>query len=207
MVERHAIVRLDDELLLEPEFLLEILDLRQEVDDLVRDAADDLDLGKVLLHPRCGLVLYIIQVHDFILDVEVQFPPQELAQVLVDEVVKRVALGVVGEVFFEHRTVGVLLCRRLGGELRLPGSQFLACLCVARRQVAQLLDDALGNPGVDIRLLALFRVRPVFEANDKLAILLGYRLFLVQEETAVVAVGRLDVVLFRICLDNSEMDP
>ena len=38
-VERDAVVRLDDELLLEPELLLEVLELCEEVDDLSGDAA------------------------------------------------------------------------------------------------------------------------------------------------------------------------
>ena len=38
--------------------------------------------------------LDVVQVHDFVLDVEVEFPTQEAAQVLVNEVVERVAGGV-----------------------------------------------------------------------------------------------------------------
>ena len=85
-------------LLLQPELLLEVLKLGEEIDDLAGDAADDFDLGKILLDARRGLVLHIVQVHDFVLDVEVQLPAQEAAQVLVDEVVEGVAGGVAVQV-------------------------------------------------------------------------------------------------------------
>ena len=58
---------------------------------------DHLDLGEVLLDARRGLVLDVVQVHDFVLDVEVELPAQEAAQVLVDEVVEGVASGVAVE--------------------------------------------------------------------------------------------------------------
>ena len=51
-IERDAVVRFDHELLLEPQLLLEILQLRHEGDDFVGDAADHLDLAEVLLHLR-----------------------------------------------------------------------------------------------------------------------------------------------------------
>jgi hypothetical protein len=72
--------------------------LREEVDDLAGDPADDLDLGEVLLDAGGGLVLDVVEVHDLVLDVEVQLPAQEAAEVLVDEVVEGVAGGVALEV-------------------------------------------------------------------------------------------------------------
>jgi len=77
--------------------------LRKELDDLAGDAADDLDLGEVLLHPRRALALHIVEVHHLVLDVEVELPPQEAAQVLVDEVVEGVARGVAVEMHAQAR--------------------------------------------------------------------------------------------------------
>src|SRR3989442_15137517 len=51
-VERNAVLCLHHELLLEPQPLLEVLELSQERDDLARDATDHLDLGEILLDAR-----------------------------------------------------------------------------------------------------------------------------------------------------------
>ena len=65
------------------------------------DAADHLDLAEVLLDFRGRLVFDVVQVHDFVLDVEVEFPPQKAAQVLVDEVVESVPGGVLREMLLK----------------------------------------------------------------------------------------------------------
>jgi diguanylate cyclase (GGDEF)-like protein len=57
------------------------------------------------------LGLDVVEVHHLVLDVEVQLAPEEAAQVLVDEVVERVARRVFGQVLFEQRAVRILLRR------------------------------------------------------------------------------------------------
>ena len=77
LADRNAVPGLDHELLLQPQLLLEIFELRKEVDDFARDPADDLDLGQILLDTRRGLVLDVVEVYDFVLDVEVQLTAEE----------------------------------------------------------------------------------------------------------------------------------
>jgi len=78
-VERDAVLCLDNELLFEPELLLEVLQLSDEGDYLAGDATDNLDLGEVLLNASGAIAIYIVQVHDLVLDVEVQLATQERA--------------------------------------------------------------------------------------------------------------------------------
>ena len=110
--ERDAPLRLDHKLLLQPQFLLEILELSEEGDDLACDLADDLDLGEILLDARHRLVLHVVQVHDFVLDVEIEFPAQERPEILVDEVIEGIARGVAPEVCLQPGGVGLLAARR-----------------------------------------------------------------------------------------------
>jgi hypothetical protein len=63
--------------------------------------------------------------HDFVLDVEVQLPAQELAKVFVNEVVEGVASGVTTQVRLQPGVVGPLAA---GGDMRL------AQLCNPRGQ-------------------------------------------------------------------------
>ena len=83
-VEGHAPVRLEHELLLEPEPLLEVFELREEGDDLVRHSTDG-------AHPRerapqSGRVPHgqVGQVQHFTLEIEVQLAAEEAGQILVD---------------------------------------------------------------------------------------------------------------------------
>ena len=71
---------------------------------------------RVLLDARRGLALHVVQVHHFVLDVEVQLPAQKAAEVLVDEVVEGVARGVALEVRLQPGGVGLLAAR---GDVRL----------------------------------------------------------------------------------------
>ena len=117
-----AIASLDHKLFLQPQLLLEVLKLGKKVDDLARNHADDLDLGEVLLDARRGFVLHVVQVHDFVLDVEVQLPAEEGPEVLVDEIVEGVARGVALKVRLQPRIVELLAARcdvRLG-QLSVP---------------------------------------------------------------------------------------
>ena len=63
---------------------------------------------KILLDARRGLVLDVVQVHDFVLDVEIQLPAQEMPQILVDEIVEGVAGGVAAQVRLQPGVVGFL---------------------------------------------------------------------------------------------------
>ena len=54
--EADAPGSLHHELLLQPQLLLEIFKLREEIDDLRPDAAYHLDLGEILLHTESGRV-------------------------------------------------------------------------------------------------------------------------------------------------------
>ena len=93
-VKRNTVLRFDDEFLLQPKPLLKVFKLRKEIDDLLRDHADDFNLGEILFHTWCGFVFYIVQMHDLVLDEEVKFPTQKPRQVLVNEIVKGVASGI-----------------------------------------------------------------------------------------------------------------
>jgi hypothetical protein len=85
----------------QPELLLEILELGEELNNLSGDSADDANLRQVLLDARRLLVLDVVEVHDLILDVEIELATEECAQVLVDEVIERVAGGIPLEMAFE----------------------------------------------------------------------------------------------------------
>ena len=109
--DRDAVLRLDHELLLQPQFLLEVLELPEEVDDLAGDLADDLDLREVLLDTRRGLIFHIVKMYDFVLDEEVQLATEEGLEILVDEVVEGVASSVAPEVRLQPRVVGLFAAR------------------------------------------------------------------------------------------------
>ena len=106
LLDGNAILGLDHELLLEPEGFLEIFELGQEGDNLAGDPADDLDLGEVLFDAGRGFALDIVELHDLVLDIKIQFPAQKSAQVFVDEVVKRVAGDVAVQVGTQAAVVG-----------------------------------------------------------------------------------------------------
>ena len=96
-------LRLQHELLLEPEPLLEIFELGEEGDDLVGHVADGTYAGKGAAEPGGISGGEIVQVQDFALEVEVQLTAEEASQVLVDEVVEAVLRRVAFEVLLEHR--------------------------------------------------------------------------------------------------------
>src|SRR5579859_81977 len=54
-VYSNAVVCLRDELLFEPEFLLKVLKLSKEINELMSYATDRLRLGEILIDARCGL--------------------------------------------------------------------------------------------------------------------------------------------------------
>ena len=116
MVERHAVVRLDDKLLLEPELLLEILQLLKEGDYLVGDTPYRFGLAEIVLDARGRLRFDVVQMHDLILDIEIKLAAQEAAEVFVCEIVECVAAGLIGQMLFQQRAVWVLLRRSVRPE-------------------------------------------------------------------------------------------
>jgi len=174
--QRDAVLRVHHELLLPPQFLLEVFDLGEEVNDLQGDLADDLDLPEVLLHKGGRPVHEVVHLQDLVLEVEVQLPPEEAAQVLVDEVVEGVACRVAPEVRLQPRVAGrppigqdVFPAQLLnpGGQGRVfhaqhprhgDGDQFL----LRRGLRPPLSRRPVGGGG-----------RPVLEPDDQLPVLLG----------------------------------
>jgi len=73
--------------------------------------ADDFDLAEILLNPGGILIFYVIQVHDLILDEEIQFPAQEFTQIFVNEIVLAVAAGVIFQVLGKQGAIIVALGR------------------------------------------------------------------------------------------------
>ena len=99
--------------LLQPQLFLKVFQLGQKVDQFHRNRPQALDHAKRLFNIGKGAgVLHIVQVHDFVLDVEVQLTPQKAAQVLVNEVIGGILCGVVTQVFFQQGALGVLFGRR-----------------------------------------------------------------------------------------------
>ena len=76
--------------------------------------------GQVLFNAGSDFRFDVVQMHHFILDVEIEFPPQKATEVLVDEVIKGVAGSVVGEMFIERGAVWILL--RIGTFAASPAS-------------------------------------------------------------------------------------
>jgi hypothetical protein len=81
-IERDAVIRFNDEFLLEPELSLEIFKLRKKLDNLTGNSADNLNSGEILLDSRCSFIIHIVQEHDFIFDKEIKFTTQECSEIL-----------------------------------------------------------------------------------------------------------------------------
>src|SRR5690606_7074364 len=112
-VEREAVMRGGDEFLFQPEFFLEIFQLREKVDQVKRDGAQGLNLAQVLLDGSESFsVLHVIQMHDFVLDVKIQLVAQKTAEIFVNEIIGGVARGVLRQVFFKQGALRVFLGRR-----------------------------------------------------------------------------------------------
>src|SRR5690606_38146399 len=104
---------------------------RQKIDDVVADALDEAHE----LKPTRGQLFtgrfQLVQVQNFVLQVEVQFPRQEALQVLVDEEVAGVAGGVLTQMMLQIRdrlafgvsaALGVEGGQCLGVVLKLSGN-------------------------------------------------------------------------------------
>ena len=84
-------------------------------------------------------VVEVIEVDDFVFDEEVQLPAEEAAEVLVDEIIKGIPGGVVGEMFVEEGAVFFLFGGALGGEFE-------------EGAFGAFLQDAGGGVGVEVGL-------------------------------------------------------
>ena len=179
---------------------------------LLGDPADNLKLREILLDARRGFVLHVVQMHDFVLDVEVELPPEEGTEVLMDEVVKGVARGVALEVRLQSAVVGRLAARHDVGRAQLA-EPFCQC-SVGRGQDAfgGDRDQVFLDRGLLLAEAFLFgpvgeRRRAVLEQNDEflalLTVLLGYEVVTGvsrrhQDEHAVITLGSLDVAVLAL---------
>ena len=119
MVQGNQPVAGSDKFLFQPQFFLEVFQLGEEVDDVVRDAAQGLDEAQVAFQRgEVGGALHIVEVHHFVFDVEIQLAPQETAEVFVNEVIGAVFGGVGGKVFFQQGAVGLFFGGRAAEEFR-----------------------------------------------------------------------------------------
>ncbi|KAF5045050.1 hypothetical protein DSECCO2_485320 [anaerobic digester metagenome] len=157
VVEGHAVAGPQDELLLLPECLLEILDLRQKVDDPVGDGLEHLRTLHVALHRHLILRPEIVEPEDLVLDVEVQLLPEEPAKILVDEEVARVLPCKAHHVLVEQRlSVSIPLVRLQG--------------------VGEPLRDAIApqdlghQTGHDVILIRLLATGARWEAPDEFVV-------------------------------------
>ena len=91
-IERNAIVALHHELLLQPKTLLEVLQLRQEVDDFLTNLLNGFYYSQLAL--QLGSIKVGNDKH-FVLEIEVQLATEESPQVFMNKVVERV-LGRIG---------------------------------------------------------------------------------------------------------------
>ena len=158
-IQGDAPVRLQHQLLLEPELLLKVLQVGQEVDDLAPDATHRPDPRQRPVQPRRVALVQIIRVEHFAVHVQIQLAAQEAAQVLVDEVVEAVAGSVAREVAGQQGAVAVGFRR-----------------CRRRQQEPPVRGDRAQNPvacrGVDPLLLAVAVARPaLLFAVDQRAVL------------------------------------
>ena len=192
-VEGDAPVGLQHELLLEPEALLEVLELGEKVDDLAADVTGGPYAGEGPVEAGGVAALDVVEIQDVGVQVEVELAAEEAAEVLVDEVVEAVPGGVALEVLGEQRAVG----SGLGGGKR---RQQHVPVGIERPQ------DALDGGLVDSALLSVAVSGPspllgvgqgsVFETDDHVGAVEGDGdLAGGEHEAALAPGGLLDVVL------------
>src|ERR1019366_9145922 len=70
-IQGDAIVGSYDKLLLQPELFLKVLQLSDKIYNLVRDFPKDFDSREVLVDFGCQGTLNVVEVHHFVLDIEV----------------------------------------------------------------------------------------------------------------------------------------
>ena len=187
-------MRLQHELPLEPEPLLEVFELGEEVDDLVRHVADRAHAGEGAAEPGRVSGGQIVQVQHFALEVEVQLSTEEAGQVLVDEVVEAVLRRVALEVLLEHRPLAV----GFGGYARGQPCQPLLIEALETQDAfrRRLVDAGLLVGAVARKpLLLAVRQRTVLEADDEIVALDGHRRRSGENKAALPAGRLLDIVL------------
>ena len=206
---RHAVqgdapVGLQDELLLEPEPLLELLELRQEVDDLAADVADGPHARQGAVEPGGVALLQVVQVQHLGVQVQVERAAQEAAEVLVDEIVEAVLRRVTLHVLRQQRALAVGVGRGRRGQRNAPVGRRRGEDPFGRRLVdAALLRSAVPRPALPFA----FRQRPVREADDQIVLLDGDGAPAAGEhEAAPPAVRLLDVVLLVVGRRDLEPD-
>ena len=173
-------------------------------------------------HARRVLGLDVVEVHDLVLDVEIEFAPEKAAEVLVDEIIEAVAGGVIAQMFFQERAIGILFRGCFGGKSGLPSSSrrkeaLTSCPRIRMSLLTSAAtnfsgEDLLDGERVQLALLALVRIGPVFKLDDEFAV--GFqqrsepdgRFGGAQDETAFLSGGGFFVVRLGVRLDEFEMD-
>jgi len=122
-----------------------------------------------------------------------------------DEVVHRIAGGVLGDVLCQQRSIRPFLRRRwcLKNGRVFPGSCVIQSVESLQDTCNRLLI-ALGLPC--LVLAASLRIGPVLEAHDQIAVLDRDGIVLVQDEVAFGPIAGLDVAMFALGgRDDAEM--
>ena len=204
-IQGHAVMRFEHELLLEPEPLLELFELGEKGDDLVRHVPEGPYAGKRAAQSGRVAKGQIVEIEHFALEVEIELAVQEARQVLVDEVVEGVFRGVAFYVLREHGAGRIGFGRGRCGQQRPPGR-------AQGVEVMEAFDHRRVDPALLVvavarkSLLLPVRQRPVLEAHDQLVAFRCHRLRPRQEEAALLAGELLDVVLLVVGGCNLEPD-
>ena len=205
LVQRDAPVGLHHEFLLQPQLLLEILNLRKEIDDDFTDALDGLHLGKVGFHTDFAVGVQILQMHNFTLNEEIQLACKKTTQIFMDEIIEGV------------------LCNIALQMLLYQGSGLLALACGDRRDQGIQLCPVLGqqpcrDSGIVFLGVFLFlifwdivheadndfcRLRIVFKTLDARVVFFILRK---EHESALAVLALFVVVLLRGSVHQAEMD-
>ena len=145
LIQGDAPVGFHNEFLLQPQLLLEILNLCKEIDDDFTDALDGFYLGKVGFHTGFAVGVQILQMHNFTLNEEIQFACKETAQIFMDEIIKCILCNIALQVLFQQ---GSGLLALAGWDRRDQRIQ----LCPPQRK------QPLGNCGIVLLCILLFLV-------------------------------------------------
>lgn len=205
LIQGDAPVGFHHEFLLQPQLLLEILNLRKEIDDDFTDALDGFHLGKVGLHTDFAVGVQILQMHNFTLNEEIQLACKKTTQIFVDEIIEGV------------------LCNIALQMLLYQGSGLLALACGDRRDQGIHLcppqrKQPLGNCGIVLLCILLFLVcgniihesdhdfrsiRIIFKSLDARVVFFILRK---EHEGALAVLVLFVIVLLRSSVHQAEMD-
>ena len=205
LIQGDAPVGFHHEFLLQPQLLLEILNLRKEIDDDFTDALDGFHLGKVGLHTDFAVGVQILQMHNFTLNEEIQLACKKTTQIFMDEIIEGV------------------LCNIALQMLLYQGSGLLALACGDRRDQGIQLCPVLGqqpcrDSGIVFLGVFLFlifwdivheadndfcRLRIVFKTLDARVVFFILRK---EHESALAVLVLFVIVLLRSSVHQAEMD-